>query len=237
MNVFNRSLLQFPLAALLGLNIAVAADEVHSHKEILAAAAATVRAEMGGNGERVEAVADPLDPRVRLAKCGQALAVTVPFGRKPAGRITAEVSCPGPAPWKIYVPVRLAVYNQVLVASRVLPRDSLLTAGDISLAEADVSRLDYGYLTAPEHVIGRRLRRPLTEGEPLTPGNLEIEPLIKRGQRVTLEATSGGLTVRTAGIAKSDGLQGQVIKVENLNSQREIQAVVRSAKSVEVLLQ
>ncbi|HHQ14634.1 MAG TPA: flagella basal body P-ring formation protein FlgA, partial [Chromatiales bacterium] len=37
--------------------------------------------------------------------------------------------------------------------------------------------------------------------------------------------------------AQSDGIRGQVIDVKNLNSRRTVQAIVRSAQSVEVLLQ
>jgi flagella basal body P-ring formation protein FlgA len=100
----------------------------------------------------------------------------------------------------------------------------------------DTGRMDYGYLVEVSDAVGQRLRRPLAAGEPIAPGNLEIPPMVKRGQRVTLEAQTGGLTVRMAGVAKADGIKGQIIEVENLNSGRDVQAVVRSAKSVEVLL-
>ncbi len=208
-----------------------------SPASIRAAAAEAARAQWGADGARVDAVADELDPRVRLADCGGPLAVKLPFAKQRSTRITAEVRCPGPREWKIYVPVRLAVYRPVVVAARALPRDSLLTADDISLAERDLGRLDYGYLGRPEDAVGQRLRRPLAAGEPVTPGNLETPPLVRRGQRVTLEARSSGLTVRMAGMALGEGIRGQVIGVKNLSSGRAVQAIVRSAQSVEVLLQ
>nr|MDJ0927308.1 flagellar basal body P-ring formation chaperone FlgA [Gammaproteobacteria bacterium] len=154
-----------------------------------------------------------------------------------ASRVTTEVRCRGGQPWKLYVPVRLAVFQPVVIATRALPRDSLLTGDDISLAEADIGGLDYGFLSDPANAIGHRLRRPLAAGDVLTPANLETPALIQRGQRVTLEARSGGLTVRMAGVAKADGIRGQIIEVENLGSGRDVQAIVRSAKAVEVLLQ
>ena len=228
----------FALALFLSLLFSgsVLAGEWQSHADIQAAAAATVRAQWAVSGGRVDVVADELDRRIRLPACDQALAVTVPFERKQSSRVTTQVRCDGARPWKLFVPVRLAIFQQVLVAAHALPRDSLLTADDISLTEMDTGRMDYGYLVEASDAVGQRLRRPLAAGEPIAPGNLEIPPMVKRGQRVTLEAQTGGLTVRMAGVAKADGIKGQIIEVENLNSGRDVQAVVRSAKSVEVLL-
>ena len=206
--------------------------------EIRAAAAETVRSRWGVDGSRIDAVAGELDARVRLPKCEGSLAVSVPYEpRRRTNRVTTEVRCQGPRPWKIYVPVSLAVYQPVVIAARALPRDGLLTADDVSLAERDIARLDYGFLSTVEDVVGHRLRRPVAAGEALTPGNLEMPPLVRRGQRVTVQARSGGLVVRMAGVAQADGIRGQVIEVKNLNSRRTVQAVVRSAQSVEVLLQ
>jgi flagella basal body P-ring formation protein FlgA len=73
-------------------------------------------------------------------------------------------------------------------------------------------------------------------GKPLTPSILESPTLIRRGQIVNLEARSGGLTVKMTGIAKSEGILGQIIDVENKATSRRVQAIVRSRKSAEVLL-
>ncbi len=225
------------VASVLLTDAAQAEAQWQSHESILAAAAEAVRLQTSNGADRVETVAQPLDPRVRLKRCEQPLVADVPYSRKQSARVTAQVRCVGASPWKIHVPVRLALFRTVVVAERSLARDSLLTAGDISLAQRDVGVLDYGYLTASDQAIGNRLRRGVDAGEALTPGNLEIPALVKRGQRVTLTAQSGGVSVRMAGIAQADGTRGEVIKVENLNSGRLIQAIVRSAQSVEVLLQ
>jgi flagella basal body P-ring formation protein FlgA len=85
-------------------------------------------------------------------------------------------------------------------------------------------------------VAGKRLRRNLEAGAPVTASLLDAPILVRRGQQVTLEAAQGGFQVRMAGVARSEGSLGQIIEVENGGSGRIVQAVVRSAKSVEVLL-
>lgn len=209
----------------------------HDHAEIRIAASEAIATQWGAKGGRVDAVADDLDPRIRLAECGGPLEASVPFKTRNARRITALVRCPGPKPWKLHVPVRLTVIQPVVVVTRAMPRDSVLTPDDISLAEQDTGQLDYGYLSSIHDAVGQRLRRPLLAGDAVSPGDLEMPALVKRGQKVTLVAQSAGLKIRQAGIAREDGIRGQVIAVRNESSGREIEAIVRSAKSVEVLLQ
>jgi len=223
----------------LWVSLAGAADVPgwQSHESIRAAAADAVSLQWSTAGGRVNVVADELDSRIRLAACNDELTVNIPYKGRKATQVTAQVRCAGPKPWKLHVPVRLTVFESVVVATRALPRDGLLTAADVTLAERDTGELDYGYLSAVSDAVGQRLRRPLSAGEAIAPGTLEMPPLVRRGQQVTLQARSGGMQIRMAGVAQSDGIRGQVIAVQNLSSGREVEGIVRSAKSVEVLLQ
>ena len=216
---------------------ALPADDWQPHAEIRSAAADAVRSQRSLPGGRLEVVADDLDVRLRLPLCAQALQVSVPFNGRTGGRITTQVRCAGPAPWKLYVPVRLVLFQPVLVATRALARDSVLQKEDFVLQDRDTGRLSYGYLGRVDDIVGQRLRKALAPGEVLTPNNLKTPPLVRRGQQVTLEARGRGLTVRMAGVAGDDGVRGEVITVKNLRSGEEVQGIVRSAKSVEVLLQ
>lgn len=211
-------------------------DAGHAHEDIKAAAEAEVRATRLSADGRFDVVADELDSRLRLSPCGQPLSTSIPYGSKRSSRLTVEVRCAAPKPWKLYVPVYLTVFQEVVVAARPLARGAILAEGDIILAERDTTALARGYLLRPEHAIGHRIRRALSPGKPLTPAVLESPPLVRRGQMVNLEARSGGLSVRMRGIAKSDGILGEVIDVENKTTSRRVQAIVRSRKSVEVLL-
>lgn len=213
------------------------AEKWQSHASIERSAEAAVAEHLRGSPGTHQIVASPLDARVRLASCGQVLEGSVPFAKGRAGsRMTTLVRCAGPEPWKIYVPVRLTVVRPVVVAARALPRGTILTDADVMLADQDVQAMGYGHLEAPEHAVGHRLRRSLAAGDALRPSLLETPPVVRRGQRLTLEANNAGLTVRMAGIAKSDGVIGAVIDVENVSSRRQLQAIVRSPQRAEVLL-
>jgi len=93
-----------------------------------------------------------------------------------------------------------------------------------------------GTLADPANAIGRRLRRPVDEGQTITTGLITAPTLVRRGQQVSIEASTGSLQVRMAGTALKDGALGDIIEVESASSGRTVEAVVRSEKSVEVLL-
>jgi len=212
-------------------------EPLHDHLDIRAAAEARARAVSGVADGRIDVVANDLDARLRLHACESPLMTSIPYGNKRSSRVTVEVRCQGPKPWKVYVPVRTAVFRDVLVAARPLTRGSILAPGDMVLAEFDTGTLARGFIADPDHAVGHKLRRAVSPGDPVTPGLLETPALIKRGQRVSLEARSGGLTVRMVGTARSDGILGQVIEFENRSSKRVVQAIVRSPQAAEILLQ
>lgn len=215
---------------------AAAAEAIHDHADISAAAESRARTFNATPDGRIDVIANPIDERVRMPACGEPLQTSIPYGSKASSRVTVEVRCASPKPWKIYVPVRAAVFRNVVVAARPLTRGSILAPDDIILAESDTSLLARGYITTNQHAVGHRLRRAVNVGDPITPGLLETPAMIRRGQNVSLEARSGALTVRMSGTAKSDGILGQVIEFENQSSKRLIQAIVRSPQSAEILM-
>lgn len=219
----------------LALPTLAVAQQWQSHDDIRAAAADAARAAVPSD-PRPAVQADAPDPRVRLPRCDQPLTGAVSGVVKARGRVTAEVHCPGSRPWTLYVPVRILGDRSILVAARALARDTVLAPADVRLAPAPQGTATYGSLSDPAEVAGKRLRRSLEAGAPVTASLLDAPILVRRGQQVTLEATQGGFQVRMAGVARSEGSLGEIIEVENGGSGRIVQAVVRSAKSVEVLL-
>jgi len=220
-------------AGLLAASGARSATEWQSHAAIREAAEAAARQALPGPAG---VVADSPDPRLRLANCTQPLVASVPANRVRSARFTAEVRCEGRQPWRLYLPVRVTSTRPVVVASRALARDTVLAPGDVRLAESAPGSLPAGALHDPSLAVGRRLLRPADEGQALPVSLLTAPTLVRRGQEVSVEAQAGGLQVRMAGVAQGDGALGDIIEVENGASGRIVQAVVRSAKSVEVLL-
>ncbi|HEB55630.1 MAG TPA: flagellar basal body P-ring formation protein FlgA [Gammaproteobacteria bacterium] len=175
-----------------------------------------------------------LDQRLKLDKCDQPLEVFDLGNTRLTGHSSLGVRCRGSKMWKIHVPINIIRYTKVLVMRENLSRGSILQASDIETRRLDISRLSNGYFTDKNQINGKVLKRSLRRGDILTNGMLDVRKLIKRGDIVTIMASSGTLAIRVKGEALMDGRKGDLIRVKNHSSKREIQAVVVATGIVKV---
>ena len=194
----------------------------------------SARAGVFAGDTRVQA--SPLDARHRLAYCDEPLQAFLRSGTDIAARTIVGVRCTGRKPWKVYVPVNVVVTAKVLVARQTLLKGQVLTAADLMLEERDVSRARGGFLSDPGQVIGQRLKTQLIAGKTLKPSMLAADIAIKRGQSVTLTVNTGGFNITMLGTALMDGAVNQRIRVQNNNSGRIVEGIVRSREQVEILV-
>lgn len=216
--------------------VTASAGAVQDHADIARAAERAAAGMLPPAVGRRTLHAGPIDGRLRMPLCGEALDARVPAGMVRGERLTVAVSCSGPEPWKLHVPVAMVEMMEVVVARSANPRGTVLDPAALALEERDITQLRQGYHTDPKDLAGQRLRRSVAAGQVIQPGMLKVDPVIRRGQRVTLVAGHGPIQVKMAGLALGDGATGQRIPVRNLSSDREIEGVVRSSQQVEVLL-
>lgn len=187
-----------------------------------------------GAGPAVKA--GSLDSRLRLALCDSPLEAFQPAGSRMLGNTTVGVRCTGSTTWTLYVPVSVSLYGDVVVAARPLSRASLLTGNDLKLASRDLAKLRSGYYSSIDQVIGMQTGRNIAVDTAISTTLVKKPLAVKRGQRVNLVATAGGLQVSMTGEALSDGTTGERIKVRNLSSKRIVDGVVKSATTILVAM-
>ena len=228
------------IAVGLGLTATAAAGAVaqawHTPEQIAAVAESYLQDRIGTSAGRTTAQAQPLDPRHKLPLCSQPLEAFMRRGARISARTIVGVRCAGNKPWKLYIPVDVVVTDTVLVAKRTLPKGHVLTADDLVSEQRDVSRLQSGYVADSKLLAGQRLKTQILAGRILTPAMLQADIAIRRGQTVTLTIASGGINIQMTGKALMDGAVSQRIRVENTNSGRVVEGIVRSREHVEVLV-
>jgi flagella basal body P-ring formation protein FlgA len=197
---------------------------------------AFVRQQAQGPGEVSGIKIDRLDPRLRLRACESELQPFLPKGQPGAGRLTVGVRCAKPKPWKLYVPVQIVRRIRVVVAKRPVPRGVALGKADLELQSRRVARLNRGYYLETQQVAGLETRRPMQANEVVTPGALTAPRLVRHGQTLVLEASTGGISVSMKGLALEDGGKGDLIRVRNLSSDRIVQGRVVGRDRVQVTL-
>lgn len=212
---------------------ATAGQAVQPLDSIKAAAAERLRAEAGavwgGDPEAtIEVNVGRLDGRLRLPACSLPLATELPPGAEALGAVAVGVRCAEPA-WSLFVPARVAVKRPVVVLAVSRPRGATLAASDLVLEPRDIAGLAGGYLTDPAELVGQSLRRTLQARTVLLPSHAAAPELVRRGERVTLQAAAGTISVQVEGEALADGALGERVRVRNLATRRVVEGTVGGA--------
>ena len=145
----------------------------HPVKEITAAAENYVKLTIGSSDNRIVPTAGYLDPRLQLPRCTTALDPYLRPGTIVSGRTIVGVRCTGSRPWKVYLPVFVAVMETVLITGKSMPRGHLIQPDDIEIATRDVSGLVGGYLSQTNDILGQRMKRAVARGVVITPSLVE----------------------------------------------------------------
>lgn len=124
---------------------------------------------------------------------------------------------------------------QVVVSVRKLTRGTILSHEDLTLSAVDISDLQRpGF--QPEDFIGMKLTRSLRAGTPIVDTMVDTLPVVHRGEKVKILVQSGALQITATGLAHSDGKINQMIRVQNISSNKVLLCRVTAPGLVEVML-
>jgi flagella basal body P-ring formation protein FlgA len=115
---------------------------------------------------------------------------------------------------------------QLPVLSRPIDAGEVITAADVDWITAPPNRLRPTSVTAVEQLVGAEARRPLQPGRVLSERDLQAPRLVLRGHSVQLVYNRPGLKLSALGIAQADGALGDLVRVVNLDSRRQLEGVV-----------
>jgi flagella basal body P-ring formation protein FlgA len=185
--------------------------------------------------EELEIVVGSVDSRLQFKKCESSLQGFLPQGINSTTLRLVGVKCANPT-WSLFVPIRASLYSSVLVASKLLPKDQLITEEDIQLSRQDKMTLHHGYYKNKADIIGKAAKRQIQTGALFTQDSIQTNKVIKRGDLITIIAKTGNLIVKSQGLAMEEGEIGATIKIKNEQSKRVVEGVVASAGVVTVPL-
>lgn len=134
----------------------------------------------------------------------------------------------------IQVMADIVAMVDAVVVTRFLKADEVIDAGDLKTVGMRVHQINHPFVIDQSEVVGKSASRPLPADTPLRPAFVKLPLVIKKGDRVLIEARRGGLSIRAYGVTKSSGQVGQTVMVSNLDSGRELRAKVVAPSLVEV---
>lgn len=173
---------------------------------------------------------------VILPKGRIAYKVAAARGSELAGKcsIAIDFSVDGQSQKTVWTAATIEILGPVVVTSKPLGRFQPITEDDIDLQTMDLSDLSGDIISDPVAVLGKRTRRAIGAQTPLRADLVELPPLVKRGDLVTIIAESNGLKITTLGQVKKKGRLGERIPVINVDSKKMVYARVIDSKTVKV---
>ncbi|MDF1615418.1 flagellar basal body P-ring formation chaperone FlgA [Desulfurivibrio dismutans] len=142
----------------------------------------------------------------------------------------------GRAEARLRLNANLQRMGKVVMTTRRINRGEVISPDDLTVHRRDISMLDGSIIDDPRQAAGKQLRTTLQAGAIVYQNLLEKPPLVRRGDRVTIRATTGRVQVNAPGEVREIGAEGDLIRVRNLMSRREIMARVVNGGLVETEL-
>jgi len=116
------------------------------------------------------------------------------------------------------------------VPTRSIERNEIIAEIDIDWIET-VDTHASQFVDDADAIIGKIARRPLAAGAPLRKADLMTPVAIKRGATATVVLDSPGIRLTQNAVALENGGIGDLIAFRNINSDREIKAVVTGSNT------
>ena len=153
------------------------------------------------------------------ARASQPVRFVLLAGRKRVGVAVATVMVSGPH----------------ARAARAIARDEAIGEADIDIVDEEWPSVPLQRMPAEADIVGLKARRNIAAGEALTGSVLDVPPLVKAGDVVTVTATVGAVQVTGAATASSSGHRGDVIRVTPRPNGRPLRARITGEAAVEVV--
>jgi flagella basal body P-ring formation protein FlgA len=141
-------------------------------------------------------------------------------------RLIAVVRINGKVINKVTLSGWVDVFDSVVCAARNLKRGQAVTKDDVYLTRKNISHLKSNYLTAMNQAIGLMVKHNIKVDACIKNWMLKKLPVVDRGDLVTILAESAGLKLTVPGRVLKKGYDGELVKVKNLMSKRDIYAKV-----------
>jgi flagella basal body P-ring formation protein FlgA len=138
----------------------------------------------------------------------------------------------GQPPKKAWATVKIEVETDVIVVNKPLNRNQSIEKDDVNVISMDMADLPSNFISKLEDVVGKKTLRVMNPKEVFRTDIVELPPMVKRKDRMSIVAESGNLRITAVGEVKESGGMGDRVKVVNLSSNKEIFARILDSKTV-----
>jgi flagella basal body P-ring formation protein FlgA len=135
---------------------------------------------------------------------------------------------------KVPVSGKVSILQASVRAAGKIRSGQIIGHGDVVLAEDGHHKSHEDMFSSIDAVVGKKARRNIRSGQPITGRMIEDPPAVKKGNRVLLKAENASIKVTALGRVLQDGRVGDQVRVLNTTSGKEVLAVVEGPGLVSV---
>ena len=215
---------------------APAATVVLPEKEVRAVVERYLADKLAGRGWQTSISRLSLPQGVRVPAGIRDLELIVPAGWGGWGPVSAALMVRVNGVLEKNLPIRLQVdaRTKMVTATRQLLAGTVLQEQDLTVELQDLAKADGVPVMNLQDAVGKKTRVTVRAGAPLKNTQLANVPEVVSGQLVSMIEENERQRITVTGRAKSSGAVGDLIRVQNLSSNREIPARVVDASTVQV---
>ncbi|MFN3531112.1 MAG: flagellar basal body P-ring formation chaperone FlgA [Candidatus Brocadia sp.] len=136
---------------------------------------------------------------------------------------------------KVPVFFNIRVYEDIVTSNKKIDRNDILSMDTLAIRKMETTKLAGLTFNNVEDLIGKRAIRPILPNTPITAEIVDNPPAIKKGDFIKIFVQAGNLHVVTKGVAKEDGYLGKIIRIKNIDSNKELYGRVEDSTSVKII--
>lgn len=182
------------------------------------------------NSEQIKINVRAIDERIEIPECAVPITASSNGLQQNQSNISVKLSCESNN-WYLFTHATVAIVEKVVVSADNLNPGTLLAANNLKIVEIDKNKLRGPTFNRKEDIIGARVKRRMREGNII---DSRMLCYVCKGDRITIAALSGGLSLRVYGVALQDGTLGDTIQVKNTSSDKMVYGRVTSTSEVTV---
>lgn len=137
------------------------------------------------------------------------------------GRALCRVVVNGSVVRRIWIPFRIEKKVSVVVARRVIPKGKVISDADVVVKGVPKSKARGGVASLSE-VVGKVAKRDFREGEVIKSRDLVPNFVVFRGRPVKVIYNSGAIHIELLGIPLENGALGDIIRVKNISTGKQL---------------
>jgi flagella basal body P-ring formation protein FlgA len=134
------------------------------------------------------------------------------------------------------MPVQAKLWREVLVARSNLQRGSPLVEASLDRERRDVLALREPMTELPSNADACELDETVSAGSPLLGRAIKTRPVVFRGQMADAVVKDGAMVISLKVEVMEEGIPGQVVRVRNPQSRRELRGKVQDERTIVIPL-